>query len=76
MQAPEDEINKFSYIQDRKRRVYAAMVSKLDKSVGKVVKALDENKMLDNSIILFLSDNGSPILGKILMKLNSFFLTT
>lgn len=75
MQAPEDEINKFSYIQDRKRRVYAAMVSKLDKSVGNVVKALDENKMLDNSIILFLSDNGSPILGKILMELNFFSLT-
>ncbi|XP_055304417.1 arylsulfatase B-like isoform X3 [Sitodiplosis mosellana] len=64
MQAPEDEINKFSYIQNRKRRVYAAMVSKLDQSVGKVVKALDDNKMLDNSIILFMSDNGSPIQGE------------
>lgn len=64
MQAPEDEINKFNYITNQKRRTYAAMVSKLDESVGKVVKALDENKMLDNSIILFMSDNGSPVVGK------------
>lgn len=66
MQAPEDEINRFSFIQDRKRRVYAAMVSKLDQSVGKVVKALSDSGMLDNSIILFLSDNGAPIQGKCL----------
>ncbi|XP_031636044.1 arylsulfatase I-like isoform X2 [Contarinia nasturtii] len=64
MQAPEDEINKFEYIKNEKRRVYAAMVSKLDEGVGKVVKALDQNKMLENSIILFFSDNGSPIVGE------------
>lgn len=63
MQAPEDVINKFSYISDRKRRIYSAMVTKLDESVGKIVKTLDENEMLDNSVILFLSDNGSPVLG-------------
>lgn len=64
MQAPQDEIDKFDYIQNEKRRIYAAMVSKLDEGVGKVVKALDRNKMLDNSIILFFSDNGAPILGE------------
>lgn len=63
LQAPKDEINKFSYIQDADRRAYAAMVKKLDDSVGKVVKALDENDMLDNSIILFMSDNGAPVKG-------------
>lgn len=63
MQAPEDEINKFNYITDKKRRVYAAMVSKLDESVGKVIKTLDENDMLDDSIVLFMSDNGAPVLG-------------
>lgn len=66
MQAPAGEINKFSYIEDKKRRIYAAMVSKLDESVGKVVKALSDNDMLDNSIILFFSDNGSPIVGMLL----------
>lgn len=40
-----------------------AMLSKLDESVGRVIKALDNVQMLDNSIILFYSDNGAPSLG-------------
>lgn len=64
MQAPQDEIDKFKYIQDNNRRIYAAMVSKLDESVGKVVEALERNKMLENSIILFMSDNGAPLEGE------------
>lgn len=63
LQAPEQEINKFTYIRNENRRVYAAMVSKLDESVGKVIEALEENQMLDDSVILFMSDNGAPIHG-------------
>lgn len=74
MQAPEDEIKKFSYIKDEKRRTYAAMVSRLDKGIGKVVKALGEQKMLDNSIILFLSDNGSPVVGNTFKYSNFSYL--
>lgn len=59
LQAPDEEIAKFSYIQDPERRIYAAMVSMLDKSVGSVVAALREKHMLENSIIVFMSDNGA-----------------
>lgn len=62
-QAPEDEIKKFSYIRNKERRTYAAMVSKLDQGVGKVIKALHENDMLSNSVVLFLSDNGALAVG-------------
>lgn len=34
------------------------MVSKLDESIGKIVKALNDQKVLDNTIIVFISDNG------------------
>ncbi|XP_075162695.1 arylsulfatase J-like [Haematobia irritans] len=63
MQAPPEEIEKFSYIPDIQRRIYAAMVSKLDESIGKVIESLDKAQMLENSIILFYSDNGGPTRG-------------
>lgn len=60
LQAPEETIRKFDYISDEKRRMYAAMVSKLDDSVGQIFNSLRSKNMLDNSIILFMSDNGAP----------------
>ncbi|XP_076252531.1 arylsulfatase B-like [Rhynchophorus ferrugineus] len=59
LQAPDEEITKFAHIQDPERRIYAAMVSMLDRSVGAVVGALREKHMLENSIIIFMSDNGA-----------------
>nr|CAD7586143.1 unnamed protein product [Timema genevievae] len=62
-QAPDEEVAKFPHIDDPERRVYAAMVSRLDQSVGEVVTALRTKGMLDNSIIVFMSDNGAPTFG-------------
>ena len=38
--------------------VYAAMVDNMDQGIGRIVKALEETKQLDNTLILFLQDNG------------------
>ncbi len=38
--------------------VYAAMIEAIDTSVGKLVKGLEARGVLDNTLILFLSDNG------------------
>lgn len=61
--APDEEIAKFSYILDPERRIQAAVVSKLDQSVGDVMDALRNRGMLENSIVLFMSDNGAPSQG-------------
>lgn len=45
-------------ISGRKRRQYAMTLSLLDSAVNDVVQALDDNDMLDNSIVVFASDNG------------------
>lgn len=42
---------------------FAAMLWKLDESVGEIVSALDEKGMLNNSIIIFTTDNGGPAAG-------------
>jgi arylsulfatase A-like enzyme len=39
------------------------MVSQMDESVGRVVEALQNKRMLNNSIIVFISDNGAPSVG-------------
>ncbi len=38
--------------------VYASMVESLDTAVGRVVKAIDDNGLANNTIIIFFSDNG------------------
>ncbi|KAJ9591420.1 hypothetical protein L9F63_002026 [Diploptera punctata] len=55
--------NKFKYIKDPQRRLYAEMTSRLDESVGEIVTALKDKGILNNSIIIFLSDNGAQTIG-------------
>ena len=38
--------------------VYSGMIEALDRSVGKIVKTLEENGLSDNTLIIFTSDNG------------------
>ncbi|CAG9855683.1 unnamed protein product [Phyllotreta striolata] len=54
---------KYSYIKDGGRRNLADVVNILDWSVGEVVKKLSDRGMLENSIVLFFSDNGAQTHG-------------
>ncbi|HEY5365292.1 MAG TPA: arylsulfatase [Casimicrobiaceae bacterium] len=38
--------------------VYAAQVDRMDQGVGRIIAALDKSGQLDNTIVIFLSDNG------------------
>lgn len=40
------------------RVAYAAMVATLDHEVGRVLRALDESGLADNTVVIFTSDNG------------------
>jgi len=44
---------------DTPRAAYAAMVTRLDRSVGRVMDLLKELKLDDNTLVLFSSDNGA-----------------
>lgn len=39
--------------------VHAAMIDRMDQGIGRMINALRETGQLDNTIILFLSDNGA-----------------
>jgi arylsulfatase A-like enzyme len=43
----------------RRMATYAAMVEIMDRNIGRVVKDLDEHDELQNTLIVFLSDNGA-----------------
>ncbi|MEQ8211358.1 MAG: sulfatase-like hydrolase/transferase [Lacipirellulaceae bacterium] len=60
LQAPKEAIQEYAHIEQRKRRIYAAMVSTMDAGIGKVVDALEQNGLRDDTLIFFLSDNGGP----------------
>ena len=47
----------------RYQEVYAAMVDSVDQSVGRVLDTLDELGELDNTIVVFTSDNGGTAEG-------------
>jgi arylsulfatase A len=42
---------------------YQEMVEVMDEGIGKIMKALEENKLLENTLIFFISDNGAVPLG-------------
>ncbi len=60
LQATEKYLSRFSNIKDTKRKTYAAMVSAVDDGVGTVLNKLQELNLTENTIVIFLSDNGGP----------------
>jgi arylsulfatase A-like enzyme len=61
LQAPEADIERYAHIADPDRRVYCAMVHRLDLNVGKIVDELKAQGLYENTMIVFLSDNGGPV---------------
>jgi len=58
LQATEKYLNRFSQIKNKKRRTYAAMISAMDDGVGRIMESVRRHGMEENTIVVFLSDNG------------------
>ena len=61
MQAPDDYLARFTSIEDKQRRTYAGMLAAMDDAIGRVLKAVRETAVEENTLICFISDNGGPI---------------
>jgi arylsulfatase A-like enzyme len=57
-QAPQEYLDKYKNIEDPSRRAYSASATAMDDQIGRVMRALVEKKMLNNTLIVFQSDNG------------------
>ncbi len=68
---------------DLRRAIYSAQVDRMDQNIGHLINYLEENNSLDNTLIIFLNDNGACAEGgdlgtgpqKHLLSQNGFFLS-
>ena len=58
LQATREDYEAVGDIKPHRLRVYAAMIRALDRSVGRIVDALERTGQADNTLIMFTSDNG------------------
>lgn len=61
LQAPARQVEKFATIADPQRRLCAAMVAAMDDAVGELLGALDRHGLAENTLVVFLSDNGGSL---------------
>jgi arylsulfatase A-like enzyme len=60
MQARDDDLERLRRISDDQRRIFAAMLVAMDRGVGRVRQAIEENSLARRTLIVFVSDNGGP----------------
>ncbi len=60
LEAPDKYLARFARIEDPSRRAYAAMMSALDDGVGLLLATLRDVKLENDTLVVFLSDNGGP----------------
>jgi len=60
LQGADAYMKKMSHIEDIHRRIFAAMLTNLDDSVGAVLEKIRRVGLEENTLIFFLSDNGGP----------------
>lgn len=58
LQTTQKYYDRFPDIADERQRIYAAMVSALDDGVGAVLDRLDALGLADDTLVVFVSDNG------------------
>ena len=61
MQAPQETLAEMGAFTDPTERVYAAMLAEFDRGLARVQTALDEQGVSDNTLWVFLSDNGAAL---------------
>jgi len=57
-EAPPEALARYARIEDEGRRTHAAMVDEMDRSIGRILRALEREGMLEDTLVFFSSDNG------------------
>ncbi|MDF1823331.1 MAG: sulfatase-like hydrolase/transferase [Verrucomicrobiales bacterium] len=60
LQGEASYMEKYAGIEDIQRRIFAAMLGHLDDGVGRLLEVVKAEGIWENTMIVFLSDNGGP----------------
>ncbi|WAR03687.1 ARSI-like protein [Mya arenaria] len=58
LQVPKEYSQQFEHIKNTNRKIYTGMLAAMDEAVERVLNALRQYKYMDNTLIVFTSDNG------------------
>jgi arylsulfatase A-like enzyme len=58
LQAKPEDLARFSHVEDLQRRTFLAMMASLDANIGRLMQALREADLEEQTLVVFLSDNG------------------
>ncbi len=58
LQSEKADYDALAHIENHTERTYAGMIRGLDRGIGQVLTALEDNGIADNTIVIFTSDNG------------------
>jgi arylsulfatase A-like enzyme len=62
-QVPPKYVEPFASVKDEKRRLMLAMLAALDEGVGQILGKLRDTGLEENTLVVFISDNGGPTFG-------------
>jgi arylsulfatase A-like enzyme len=60
LHAPEEDLARFPHL-ERPQKQLAAMTMAMDREIGKVFETLKSKGIYDNTVIVFVNDNGGPV---------------
>ena len=58
---PQEYVDRIPGVMPNLRRLALAMLLAVDDGVGQIVETLEEEKLLENTIIFYIGDNGAPL---------------
>lgn len=63
--AKEEDLALFEGVEPVRRRYGLAMIHAMDRGLGRIRELLEEQGMADNTLIIYMADNGAPLLSHV-----------
>lgn len=59
LHAKKEHLKHVEHLDSEALKLYGAMLYSMDENIGSILNALDDNKISDNTLVAFISDNGA-----------------